>query len=268
MLKRHIAADNYSRKYIKEHNKKLSYEAVIASVRRKYVLKSLNMYNHKHILEIGCGLEPLFLFCSGYKSYTIVEPSIEFVKNASRLARVKGEHHIDIIHGHMEEAGQDFLRQKKSYFDFIILSSILHEVRDYKALLRLIHKICKRNTIVHINVPNVYSLHRLIAREAGYIKSIFDASIADVEFKRCAHFDKRLLFNAVMKSGFEVLSFGTYFIKPFSNEQMEKIINQNIIGKDIIKGLEKVAKFVPGLGCEMFVDCKASFPRGGAGAAC
>ena len=37
---------------------------------------------------------------------------------------------------------------------------------------------------------------------------------------------------------------------------MEKIISQNIVNKSIIKGLEKMIKYMPDLGCEMFVNAK------------
>lgn len=77
--------NDYSRKYIKEHKKNFSFELVLVEVRRKQVLKSLNKYKCKHILEIGCGLNPVFQHCE-YKSYTIIEPSCEFVQQAKKLA--------------------------------------------------------------------------------------------------------------------------------------------------------------------------------------
>jgi len=247
-----IDIDDYSRKYLNEHNKDLSFERVLADVRRNQVLKSLNKYKHEHILEVGCGLEPLFQYCDKYESYTIVEPSDEFVQRAKKLA--EGKDNVNIIHGCMEEVYEK-LSELES-FDFIIVSSLLHEVPRPEKLLQSIYSVCKPDTIVHINVPNVYSFHRLLAYEMGYIRSIFEKSETEVKFQRHTRFDKQSLFKIVEENGFHILSHGTYFIKLFNNEQMEKIISQNIVGKELIKGLERMIKYMPDLGCEMFVDVK------------
>jgi SAM-dependent methyltransferase len=248
-----IDIDDYSEKYLKERNKKLSFELILDHARRKQVLKSLNKYKHKHILEVGCGLKPLFQYCGKYESYIIVEPSNEFVQLAKRHA--KGKSNITIIHGYMYEVYKKLLNLYPD-FDFIILSSILHEVPHPEKLLQSIYQVCKKDTIVHINVPNVSSFHRLLAYEMGCIETIFEKSETEIKFQRHTRFDKQKLFKIVEKSGFQILSYGTYLIKPFSNEQMEKIINQNIVNKDIVKGLEKMAKYIPDLGCEMFVNVK------------
>lgn len=70
----------------------------------------------------------------------------------------------------MEEVYKTLLEHD---FDFIIISGLLHEVPDPKKLLQSIYKICKQDTLVHINVPNVYSFHRLLAYEMGCIKKHF-----------------------------------------------------------------------------------------------
>jgi SAM-dependent methyltransferase len=243
--------NDYSRKYIKEHKKNFSFESVLVDVRRKQVLKSLNKYKCKHILEIGCGLEPLFKYFNKYESYTVVEPSNEFVQHAEKFANGKGN--INIIYGFMEEVYETLLEYD---FDFIIVSSLLHEVSDPVKLLHAIYRACNANTVVHMNVPNVYSFHRLLAYEMNYIGSIFEKSETGIKLQRHTCFDKQLFFKIVKDNNFKVLSHGTYFIKPFTNEQMEKIINQNIVNKSIIKGLEKMIKYMPDLGCEMFINAK------------
>lgn len=252
MSKHGVDINNYSKKWLDERNKRTSFELILNNVRRKQILKSLNKYNHEHILEVGCGIEPLFPYCDKYESYTIVEPSNEFVQHAEKLANGKGN--INIIHGYMEEIYKKLLEIED--FDFIIVSSLLHEVPDPNKLLQSIYKICKQYTLVHINVPNVYSFHRLLAKEMGCIKNIFNKSETEIKFQRHTRFDKNLLFKIVEENNFQVLSHGTYFVKPFTNEQMEKIINQNIVSKEMIKGLERMIKYMPDLGCEIFVNMK------------
>lgn len=249
-----IDIDDYSRKYLDEHTRSFSLEAVLSDIRTIQALKSLDKYKHQHILEVGCGLNPMFLHCNEYKSYTVVEPVHEFCQKALGLA--EGRKDITIIHGYMEEVCEGLPKLVSHSFDFIVLSSVLHEVPSPRKLLQSVRKVCNRNTVVHINVPNVYSFHRLLAYELGYIKSIFEKSEMEARFQRHTRFDKKRLFRMVERSGFRVLGHGTYFVKPFSNEQIEKIIGQRIVGKDIIKGLEKMTKYMPDLGCEMFVDVK------------
>jgi SAM-dependent methyltransferase len=198
-------------------------------------------------------MEPLFLYCTDYKTYTIVEPSDELVQHARKLA--KNKRNITIIHGFMEEVYKKLIESRHG-FDFIILSSVLHEVPDPNKLLQAVYQICSTETVVHINVPNAYSFHRILAYEMGLISDIFEKSETDIKFQRHTNFDKQLLFKMLEENGFQIITYGTYLVKPFNNEQMEKILEQGILSKDIIEGLEMMVKYLPDMGCEIFVNAK------------
>ena len=71
---------DYSEKYLVQYAEG-GFETTLVRVRRKYVLESLARYRHASVLEVGCGLEPLFRFVDD-AAFTIVEPSGEFVRNA------------------------------------------------------------------------------------------------------------------------------------------------------------------------------------------
>lgn len=43
------------------------FEALQVKYRRKKVLEFLNRAPHQTILEVGCGLEPLYRYCDGYE---------------------------------------------------------------------------------------------------------------------------------------------------------------------------------------------------------
>jgi len=248
-----IDIHDYSKKYLDEYGKPFSFEPVLTDVRRRQVLKSLTKYRHEHILEVGCGLHPLFPHCTRFKSYTIVEPSHEFIEHVAGLAA--GKRNIRIVEGFMEQACEELLTGDQA-FDFIIVNGVLHEVPQPERLLQSVRRVCGEDTVVYVSVPNVYSFHRLLAYEMGYIASIFDKSEMEAKFQRHTRFDKKLLFEMVERNGFGILSHGTYFIKPFSNEQMEAMVDKNIVGRDIVAGLEAMTKYMPDLGCEMFVDVK------------
>ena len=58
--------------------KQSDFESIQVKYRRKKVLEQINKFESKRILEIGCGLEPLFSFYDKFEKYIIVEPSKEF----------------------------------------------------------------------------------------------------------------------------------------------------------------------------------------------
>lgn len=123
-------------------------------------------------------------------------------------------------------------------------------------LLQAVYQLCGESTVVHINVPNVFSFHRLLGLEMDIIDSIYEKSEMEVKFQRHTRFDKESLIGIVEDNGFEILSFGTYFIKPFSNEQMEKILDNKIVDIAVVDGLERMIKYLPDMGCEMFVEVR------------
>lgn len=50
--------------------------------RQKIVKKSIEKYKHDSILEIGCAMDSQGNYLEDMKSYTIVEPSHEFIEKA------------------------------------------------------------------------------------------------------------------------------------------------------------------------------------------
>ena len=60
----------------------------------------------------------------------------------------------------------------------------------------------------------------------------------------------------VIDNGFEIIDSGSYFIKPFTHSQMEKMVDAKIIDKDILDGLYNLGENLLDLGAEIFVNCK------------
>ncbi len=246
---------DYTEKYTQHYQEDFSFEREIVRSRRQKVLASLKRYPHKSILEIGCGLEPIFPYCKDNIRVTVVEPSPTFFQNVEKLAQKKPL--ITVIHDYFEKVYTSLEKSEK--FDFIILSGLLHEVHNPLELLQAIRAVCRDDTVVHINVPNVRSLHRILALEMGIIKSLFDKSETDKELQRHHGFDKETLFGILRKNGFQILAFGTYLIKYFSNKQLESIVKHRIVDKSLFSGMEKMIDYMPEYGCEMFVEVKKSY---------
>lgn len=220
--------------------------ALIAS-RRNQVLAALARHPHEHVLEIGCGLDPLIEHVRDTRSFTTVEPCESFVE----CARAAGAH---VIQGFLEDVVVELASRRP--FDFVIASSLLHEVPDPVCFLDSVRALCEPSTIVHFDVPNMRSLHRLLAVEMGLIPDVFEPSETEKRFQRTTRFDAARFRAALERAGFEVVGFGTYFIKPFSHSQMEALIDGNIVSADVILGLEKLANHLPDFGAEMFADVR------------
>ena len=58
------------------------FEGELIKFRHAKTLQFLDHYKDRHILEIGCGLVPLYQYYHNFKSLTIVEPSVQFARQA------------------------------------------------------------------------------------------------------------------------------------------------------------------------------------------
>ena len=142
------------------------------------------------------------------------------------------------------------------HIDIIVISSLLHEVESPVQFLNSIKAICTDKTIVHINVPNANSLHRLLALEAGLIKEEHELSEQNVKLQQHTVFDMKMLCKMVRDAGFEIVDKGSYFIKPFTHQQMQCCLEENIIDDRILEGFKKLIKYMPEYGAEIYVDVK------------
>lgn len=142
------------------------------------------------------------------------------------------------------------------FSDYIVASGLLHEVEDPSLLLQSVRKLCTDKTTVHINVPNMNSFHRILAEKAGLINERHDKSDRNVLFQQHTNFDITTLEDIVTENGFEVVESGSYFIKPFTHEQMGRMLTGNIISEQVLDGLYEMTTFMPDLGSEIYVQCK------------
>lgn len=222
--------------------------------RRRKVLELIMKYPHENVLEIGCGLEPLFCHLQEYKKMVIVEPGQSFIDNAICLSKT-AKKEIVCIKGFLEEC-VDQIKKLDIGFDYIVLSSLLHEVEEPGKLLKAIRDICEENTIVHINVPNANSIHRLLAKEMGLIDDVHELSPLQIKMQRNHVYDTESLCGFLTKCGFEVLEQGTFFPKFLSATQMEQMLKEKIIEENVFEGLYRLIKYIPEFGSELYVQVR------------
>lgn len=240
--------DKYTDDYVNIELKE--FESYQVKYRRKMVLEQIKRYRPHKVLEIGCGMEPLFQWVKDV-DFTIVEPSDGFCENAKKIAEME-KRNIQIIQGFFEET------ECNEKYDMIICSGLLGEVEAPERILKKITAICanKKGGVVHVNVPNAMSVHRLLAKESGLIQEVTDMSERNLMLQQHIVFTMESLTDLIEKTGFSILDKGSYFIKPFTHIQMEKLLEYRIIDEEILNGFYRLVKYMPDLGSEIFVNCK------------
>src|SRR5665213_3243542 len=237
---------NYDQQY---HT--LPFEETQVRYRKRKILESLAKYRPQTVLEVGCGLDPIFNHYPNFPDCVIVEPAEAFYQNA--VVQSIGRPHISVVQGTLEDR-VDALVAKR--FDFIILSSLLHEIADSSRLLAGISRLCGTETVLHVNVPNSMSLHRLLALEMGLISEVHESSAVQKRMQQSHTFDPDSLSALLNRSGFDVIEEGTFFIKPFTHAQMADLYASGFMSERMLDGLYGLSKHFPKHGSEIFMNLR------------
>lgn len=240
---------SYSHEYINQ-----PFESYQVEYRKRLVLDILKKNNHKTILEVGCGVNPLFDFFTDFELLTILEPSKLFYDKAFDTVTKKNlEGKVEVFNNFFEDTIE--IVDARTY-DIIIISALIHEIGDLNSFFLRLKKLVKPGTIVHIDVPNANSLHRLLAVEMGLIKSQLEMSDFNIQFQQNRVFDLNLLEKLVTDYNFEVIEKGSYFIKPFTHSQMQAMMDNNIIDTKVLDGFYNLIKHFPDFGSEIYINFK------------
>lgn len=237
--------DDYERRYEAGYE----FERVMVEFRRRCVLASLSRFPHATVLEVGCGLEPLFAHLDPAVRVDVVEPGERFFAHAQTLAADRPS--ARLFRGTLEEVAAQL-----GAYDFIVVSGLLHEVEHPAELLRVVRSLAGPETVVHINVPNADSLHVRIGLEMNVIADRFERSDLAKALQRHSTFDLESLTRLVVDAGFDVLDHGTYFLKPFTHGQMAAMLRERIIDDSVLEALNTVVRHLPGLGAELYVNLR------------
>ena len=239
---------DYTENYTNE-----TFENIQVYYRKKKVLELINLQSHQVILEVGCGLDPLFNTFNDYDKLVILEPSDSFYNNACNLVNNSAflKSKVDIYNGFLENSSNKLLNYG---FDFILISCLLHEIEDTTAFLWELRKISRPGTILHIDVPNAFSFHRILANKIGLIKSVFELSENNKKFQQQRVFDLNSLKSLITSHGFEITRSGSFFIKPFTHKQMAEMVRLKIVDSSVLDGLYNMVESFPELGSEIYVE--------------
>lgn len=206
------------------------------------------------MLEIGCGMEPFFLSYKEFEKMTVVEPGKIMYESALRYSQ-KNDKNIVCINDFCENRVAELSKEK---FDFILLEGLIHEVEDPELLVESVKKICHKDTVVLISTTNPHSFHLTLAYESGIIPQLGILTDKARGFQRHSTFTMDEMKTLISKCGFEIIEEGSYFIKPFAHSQMKALLDNNIITEDVLDGLDKMVKYMPELGAEIYCVVRLS----------
>ena len=247
---------NYALKYKKDIDSG-GFEKNLVNYRRRQLIEIFTKFGSKNIVEVGCGTDPIFCWFTNFKKITIIERSREFCDIANAFLddqKNANSESVSIINKSLEDC-----KDLGAESDFIVLSSILHEVDNPKSFMNHLKSMLKGEEYIYINVPNANSLHRLIALEAGIIKNQSEVSSRGSSFNTMRVFTIDDLKNLAVSSGFFVEDYGTIGLKPFTHVQMDKIIdNKNSASKVLTKALFNSDNIVKGIGSEIWMLLRVS----------
>jgi len=243
--------DRYSADYAA-----LPFEDVQVRYRRRHLLDMLKRFNSTNMLEVGCGMEPLFLHFDGFQSMHVIEPAEDF--HAAAFAAAGGRANVKVILGTLEAVAPSLM---PGSFDCVLMSSLLHEVPNPQELLHAARALCAGDGTLHVAVPNANSLHRLLAVEMGLAPDVHDLSDTQRLMQQSTTFDRQSLHALLDAAGFEVLESGSFFVKPFTHAQMAALLEHRVLNDAILDGLYALSSRLPNFGSELYAIARPKRTR-------
>lgn len=242
----------YEEKYIDKTDLSNEYEQKYqVKYRQQVVNEQLEKYLPNSVLEVGCGLDSQYFHLKKIPlQYVIVEPGEQFY----RSVREKISSSAVVMYNEALENCIDYLKDSK--FDFIIVGSLLHEIEDVKHFFSVLKEIANNDTIVHINVPNADSFHRLLAVESGLIENSKIMSQRNIAMQQNHIWNMEDLCCIVSQNGGTILDTGSYAFKPFTHEQMMKLVVNDIITEQVLDGFNKCTSYFQKYGSEIYINFK------------
>ena len=213
-----------------EDYKDLPFEADQAYLRRLETLKLLGSYKPARVLEVGCGMKPIFTDFKSFSHMTVVEPAEGFASHARSLAEqhdLAGK--VAVKQAFLEGAVLEGDELEGGEFDMILLISLLHEVVDPEVFLKKAVSLGQPGARYLLNVPNQMSFHRQLAVKLGLIKEESEISAQQVKLQQNRIFNRQNLTELSESVGLRVLDSYTSIFKPFTHGQMQKLMDHEIL---------------------------------------
>ncbi len=186
---------------------------------REFSKRALTFYKGGSVLELGpaegIGTE---VFLGAVDHLEVVEGSLSLSENL-----VQKFPSLQVHNSLFEEF------ESEERFELIIMSHVLEHVENPIEILSKFSKFLMPGGKVVIGVPNADSIHRQLAVNMGLLETTFSLGETDhlVGHRRVYSHEK--LRHEVELSGLEINELTGFWLKPYSNAQLEPIMTQQLI---------------------------------------
>ena len=205
-------------------------------------------FQSKNAMEMGCyqgeftrKLAPLF------DELTVLEASSDLIETAKKKTNSDKVKYVNTLF-------EKWNSNEK--FKNIFLIHTLEHLDDPIAVLRKASEWLDDDGTFFIAVPNANALSRQIAVQMGIID--FNTAVTEGE-KQHGHnitYSMDMLINHVKSSGLKVIDFGGVFLKPFSGQQFDQLIEHKIVNDAYLEACYQLGKLYPFLAASIYVVCQ------------
>ena len=244
--------DEYELTYVADYG----FESVLVEGRRAPIVELVERLRPRVVVEVGCGTDLLARHVTRMtlpvNRWVVVEPSAAFA--ALRRGAAAELPAVRVVEDFFEDAVTEVLEQADGPADVILLSGLLNEVADPQVLLRAARHVLAADGLIHVSVPNAFSLHRRLAAESGLIDDVHELTERNRALAQVRVFDPASLRVTVTEAGFAPEEEGGIFLKPFTNAQMAQVTT--LLPREVLQGLERLGRELPQLASEIYVNAR------------
>ena len=176
------------------------------------------------------------------ESLDIVDGSEEFINQVKKRNIPNANYYCSLF--------EEFEPEVK--YDYVFASHILEHLIDVSAVLKMVKKALKPNGYLFVTVPNARAASRQLAMHMGLIDNLFGLTPNDLKGGHRRVYDRVHLIKDLESAGFEIVTQGGIFFKPFADFQMDKLIDSGIIGESQCEGLFRLGHEYPDLCADIF----------------
>lgn len=202
-------------------------------------------------LELGCSDGYMTSMLARHvNNLDVVDGSELFLEKAQERAKTEHQDNISFINSLFEE----FSPCEK--YDYAIASYILEHVLHPVDVLRMAYDALKDDGLLFVVVPNANALSRQLAMHMGIYEHLKVLTENDLKHGHRRVYDRTSLNKDIEQAGFENITQGGLMLKILADFQMDKLIEEGILGKDQIDGLYKLGLEYPDLCGSLFSVCR------------
>ncbi len=137
-------------------------------------------------------------------------------------------------------------------YDAVFASHVLEHLMDVPQVLKMIRRSMAPKGLLFVAVPNARALSRQLARHMGLIQNLYDLTPNDLRGGHRRVYDQVTLTRELESAGLEVVVRGGILFKPLADFQMDKLIDNGILGEAQLEGLYRMGFEYPDMCADVY----------------